>query len=233
MANPATAPAKSLSPLLLMLTIGLGLAAISSTGCKQQSPDPKPADTRTSDAGETPPSTPSIFDESVFDEPAEIDPQAMVGLSWDEPEGWERYTDTKSARLDTWKIPGASEQVTVYAFSFGKKMAQTPEYHADRWSSQFIDDEGNRPEPEIESWEGDGVKVTIITFTEQRMAGLALDELQLGSGGARMVGAVVEGSPFGVVLFRLSGPTAEVETHTPAFLDLMRSVELHENAQAP
>lgn len=208
----------------------LALCALGVTGCKDKAPEQVMNDNGELDA---PLPTPEPFDESIFDQVQRRDPQAMVGLNWEAPAGWSDKDDPKYAWLENWKIPGASEHVLAFAFSFGAHNTQSRQINVDRWTSQFRTLEGQRPEPVLETWEQDDLTITTVTITGQSMTGLLLDALELGVNGAKMVGVIVEGGPNGFVLFRLSGPTAEVDKHTPEFLELIRSIKRRDDAPSP
>lgn len=241
MATPATDPAarptaRPIHAGLRGIGVAIVMTALSIAGCGEKPEQPAAGtDEQTADeqAAASIDNDPR-FDDSIFGvTEEEADPQITVGLRWDTPPGWVSIAKNKIARLEEWKVPEASDELLVFALSFGTTMGQSIDFHIDRWGSQFRQQDGSRPEPALETWESDGLKFTLMTFTAQSMTGLAIDDLGLGANGARMIGAIIEGGPKGLVMFRMSGRTTEVEEHTPAFLGMIRSIELRDGAPTP
>ena len=208
----------------------IALLAIGIAGCNEKEPEQTMNEDGELDA---PIPTPEPFDTSVFDEEIAPSTQASVGLNWETPYGWGNADDSRKLWLESWDIEGASEHLLAFVFSWGPDNTQSLRININRWGSQFRMQDGSRPTPVLETWEQGPLTVTSVTFTGQSMVGLQLDELELGAEGAKMVGAIVEGGPNGIVLFRLSGPTPEVDEHTPDFLELIRSITLRDGAPTP
>lgn len=177
---------------------------------------------------DTPPATtaqPQPTEQENTPEPVNL-AFAAVGLSWEAPESWEEVEAVMASRLVTWQPPIGGEAVQTFVFSFGDRFNQSVSQNVRRWSLQMRNSEGELPEPELETWELNGLHTTIATLRSQTIIGIPLSELELGPEGVRLVGAVVEGGPNGVLLFRLSGPAAMIDELEPEFLEMIRSVKL-------
>lgn len=212
--------------LRTLLVTGVGLAVVLlGASCKDRAPAESGASPDDPIQAEDSPREP----EEAFSDTS----QARVGLTWDASEGWVSVPEFKASRLDTWEITGADKSVTAFAFYFGPDHGGVIEPNLSRWGAQLRLKNGVAPTPEVESWESNGLQVTVATFTAESLVGMPLDELELGANGARLVGVIVEGGPAGAVFFRLSGPTAAVEGLTPAFLELIRTIRPLDSAQTP
>ncbi|MCB9847913.1 MAG: hypothetical protein H6814_05815 [Phycisphaeraceae bacterium] len=153
--------------------------------------------------------------------------QAMVGLSWQAPPGWNSVHEFKASRLDTWVIDGADDSVSCFAFSFGPDTNKVVERNLRRWSPVVRLADDSNAEPDVESFDLNGLHVTIGTYTGQRIVGLVLDDIAPQTNDTvRLLGAIVQGGPAGSIFFQLSGRRGAVEALTPGFLELVRSVKV-------
>jgi hypothetical protein len=212
--------------LRTFLVAGVGLAvALLVASCNERSP----AESGAGPDKPIQPEEPARDPEESFSNTS----QARVGLTWDAPEGWVSVPEFKASRLDSWQITGADGSVTAFAFYFGPDRGAVIEPNLYRWGVQLRQENGVSPSPEIESWESNGLRITVATFTAESLVGMSLDELELGANGARLVGVIVEGGPVGTVFFRLSGPTRAVEGLTPAFLGMIRTIRPLDSARTP
>jgi len=209
-------PRQALRTALLLGICFLGAS------CSEKTPT-KPA----ASAGQPADSTPSP------DADPSPDMRAIVGLTWEAPEGWVSVREFKASRIDTWAIEGADDSITAIASWHGPDRGGGIQWNLNRWAAQIKLDDGRSPTPELETWDTGSLHITIATYTGQRVVGLVSDEMAPPTPDAvRFIGAIVEGGPEGAIFFRLSGPTPIVDDLTPAFLQLVRSVRLIEEPRS-
>jgi len=201
----------------LATAIAIGICALAAS-CSEKTPN-KPVPNAGPTAGKGAESAPS-----PIPDPA-TDMRAIVGLTWDAPDGWISVREYKASRIDTWDITGADDSVSAFASWFGPDRGGGIQWNLNRWAAQIKLDDGRSPAPELATFDANGFHTTIATYTGQRIIGMESEsQAPPTADAARLVGAVVEGGPEGAIFFKLSGPTPIIEELTPAFLQLVRSV---------
>lgn len=212
---------------LSILTGLLCLTLLAPTACKRQTPQQGAATGTPS----PPDSTPSVFEDP--DPITTPDPQRLVGLGWDIPDGWESYDDFKAYRLATWRVSGDNKGVIAFAYYMGPEARGSVESSAIRWSLQVYNDDRSTSVPEIETREQGALTISTIRLNGNRVIGMTQNELEIGTAGGSLIGAVIEGGPAGRVYFRLSGPKTRVDELLPEFEQLIGSMRVIEGDNAP
>jgi hypothetical protein len=190
-----------LFPCLVVLVLG---------GCTCSS-GPVPPSSRSSTRTPHPTATP--------DEAQEI----AGGLAWHAEEPLVSRTPTSSVRAAEYIVRDHPD-AELAVFHFGAGQGGSVQDNVDRWLGQFTQPDGRDTHDvaTIERREYGGLPTTFVdtTGTFSGMRGEAPAE---GSGGQRMIGAIVEG-PEGLVFFKLIGPTDAVTEAEGAFVHLLESI---------
>ncbi|MCC7431296.1 hypothetical protein IT568_10660 [bacterium] len=141
---------------------------------------------------------------------------AVGGLNWEIPSKWE-VDFSKPMRIATYKIDSETECGVFY---FGEGQGGNIQSNIDRWIGQFS--ETDRTQPETNSFEVSGVKVTVLSMSGTFVPGM------MSSGnpkpGYALLGAIVE-SEKAPVFFKLTGPENVVSGAKTDFMALLNSIK--------
>lgn len=130
-------------------------------------------------------------------------------------------------RLAQYTLPGAGGDGELIVFYFGENGGGTTEANIQRWVGQFSnpDDPANPPQPQQETIEPNGLKVTIVqvsgTYTATPMGPAAPQPEP--KPGQKLNGIIVEGGPQGNLFIRAVGPQATIEQHAAALREFAES----------
>ncbi|TVP84025.1 MAG: hypothetical protein EA347_11535 [Thioalkalivibrio sp.] len=161
--------------------------------------------------------------------PAGSDTDAVAGLLWTVPPGWEMQPQRpmRAATYDTPPAEGDSEPGEVAVFYFGPQEGGTVDANVNRWFNQF-DQEDGRPTSEVaerETIEVNGMPVTLVraSGTYNAAAGPMAPRADLRPD-YRLIGAIVEG-PEGAVFFKFTGPDRTVVEQEANFALMVGSIQ--------
>lgn len=222
-----------LPTLLLALLLG---ACSQNTGGKigepPQPPAPPPAVEKT-DAGQLPPGHP----------PINASPQDMAGgmqitpppagsgtgdnsLVWDIPPGWVSEVPANPVRRAQLRVPGPGGEGECVVSYFGPGQGGDPMANAERWASQFVQEDGSPAGPTMKT---STIKVGPISVLLVEVKGTFLSGSGMGMPGVQekpgsmLLGAVAEG-PDANWFFKFTGPEKTIEAQRGAFDKMVRSL---------
>lgn len=156
-----------------------------------------------------------------------IGAEAVAGLKWTRPAGWNAETGTRPMRAATYTIPAAAgdkETAECAVYFFGEGGGGSIDANMARWKNQFHAPGGKPADAKIGKRIVHGLPVTTIDVSGEYsgMGGPMVAEKTLKPA-YRMLGAIVEG-PGGNVFFKFTGPAKTVSTNEPKFELLLSSV---------
>jgi hypothetical protein len=153
-------------------------------------------------------------------------PGAPLGISWKDPDGWQRVTPSSSMRAAQYSVPavaGEAESAEVTVFHFGSQMGGGVEENITRWVGQFK-----------------GVEPSAVKRSQSVSNGLTHYFVQIEAGqfqGSGMMGApsepkdnfgllgVVTEAPTGKYFFKMTGPSKTVAANEAKFRELVESIQ--------
>ncbi len=209
--------------------LSLWLVGMGAVAACQRSPSPEPVveqanPTPTPPAeatGQSPTPTPSAA--------AARNPHAgaaELGVTWSDPEGWERVTTKSPMRAAEYKVPpaaGDTEAAEVTVFYFGADMGGGVDENLNRWAKQFTG--VNEADVKRTSRDSNGLTHHLIHVPKGEYAGMAM---MGGSAPAKrnygMLGAVTV-APSGKYFFKMTGPSNTVAANQASFEKLIESVK--------
>ena len=146
----------------------------------------------------------------------------FLGLDAPKPVTWIEHPPTFRMRKAQYTVPGregrnAAEVVVYY---FGATGGGTVEANIERWRQQFQPDaDGLFPEPFIDTFEADGMPVTLVELAGNRK--------EMGAGwytaDQLFLSAIVE-TPFGLVFIRFAGDAATVDANRDDFVAMLQGL---------
>ena len=154
--------------------------------------------------------------------------QKPATLRYKVPAGWVEQERSSSMRVAQYKLPRPgtdSEDASLVLYYFGKGQGGTAAANVERWASQMQQADGSKAKITEESFDANGLKVTVVDG-----AGTYVAETAPGSGeflnkpGFRLRAAVVE-TPNGSYYVKLIGPEKTVTHWNEAFLAYLKSFE--------
>jgi hypothetical protein len=200
-------------------TIVLACAGFVLFGCNKK-PEPLPS---TTPAGPTE-ATPSPKPAAAID--SNTPPSALpMGVTWEDPSGWERVTLNNPMRKATYRVPRFGqdkEDAELAVFYFGPGQGGTIDANVDRWVTQFS-----------------GIKPDDVKRADRNANGLRQHTVEIESGsfasgmpggptrkkdGYGLLGGIVV-APSGPYFFKLTGPSATVKNARERFFKLLDSVK--------
>lgn len=212
-----------------ILTVGLGLILLPacSKGVQEGAP-PSATDTARPAAPDAAATPTARTDEPVASEPngaaMNDDPTVIAfhGLTSSKPESWEPAPPENSMQTARYIVPGpdGEEPAALVIFFFGTGKGGSIEDNIDRWAGQFLTLEGGPVEPKIETFEANGLPVTLVELRGTYL-GAGIPEPQSDK---LFLSAIVEAS-IGRIFIRLVGPAATVEVNRQAYLDLINGLK--------
>jgi hypothetical protein len=149
-------------------------------------------------------------------------PASAGGVSWLVPSGWKNAGE-RPMRVATYTVPsgGNAADAECAVFHFGSGQGGDVKSNIDRWVGQFE----NPSAPVEETKEINGLKVTTVSTSGTY---LAPSGPMMQSAGKMenfmLLGAIVEG-PQGSVFFKMTGPSATVESAKNDFNALLGSLK--------
>jgi len=151
---------------------------------------------------------------------------AELGVTWSDPEGWEKVAAKNPMRAAEYRVPaveGDPEPAEVTASYFGAKMGGGVADNLDRWAQQFkgVDE----ADVKRTTRENKGLTHHLIQIPKGEFAGMSM------MGGATpakpnygLLGAVTV-APSGKYFFKMTGPSKTVAANQAAFESLLESVK--------
>ncbi|MFO7180379.1 MAG: hypothetical protein DIU78_016890 [Pseudomonadota bacterium] len=204
-----------------MKTAWIACLVVAFTACKKEQEPPSSGDLLGVASGSPPAAAPA---------PAPMDsttPPALLpmGITWEDPPGWERVGKSNPMRKATYRIPrapGDSEDGELAVFYFGPGQGGGIEANVDRWVKQFSDvpeDGVRRADRSANGLRQHTVEIEKGTFSSGMPGGPTRPKPGFG-----LLGGIVE-APTGVYFFKMTGPSATVSAARPAFYKLLDSVK--------
>jgi hypothetical protein len=143
----------------------------------------------------------------------------FMGLVAPKPAVWIEHPPSGLGRVANYTVPGrdGSEAAHVVVYYFGRGMGGDVEGNIERWQYQFkAGPDGTPPEPIVESFEVDGMPVTLVELAGEWMkmgqSWYTKDQL--------FIAAIVETTE-GSVFIRFAGQTATIEQNRQAFRQMI------------
>ena len=196
---------RALACLVVLVLAGCDRSPAESASAPAPTPAPAPAP--------APPSTrPAIPVWKRSDDPKLA---KFLGLAAPKPAIWIEHPPRGRMRVTTYTVPGRGghEAAHIVVFYFGEGLGGPAEQNIARWQTQFEPDaDGNLIEPIVETFEVDGMPVTVVELAGSWMkmgaAWYTPDQLFL---------SVIVESPVGNIFIRFAGETATVEANRDDF----------------
>ncbi len=208
---PAPAPAPAPQP-----------AAAPTASAAPSAPTTRPGEDAA--APSTRPAAPSSTPASEWQPPEDRAIARFGGLQGPKPVTWIEHPPSHTMRLANYTVPGrdGSEAAHIVVFYFGQGQGGSIDMNIDRWQSQFRpDDEGNLPEPIVETLattgghpitlvelEGDWMKMGQRWYTPDQM----------------FIAAIIE-APIGMLFVRFAGDPQTVSANREAFVSMVEGLE--------
>jgi len=153
---------------------------------------------------------------------------AEAPLQFTPPETWSQEPVSSGMRLAQYRLPRAESDTEDGELAvFGASIRGTVDQNIERWRGQFSTAEG-QPVPDgafaRETFEADGMKVTLISVTGRYNAGTMMGGSAAPKDNFTMLGAIVE-TPSGLCYFKAVGPQATMTRHQDALLHMLRTVK--------
>jgi hypothetical protein len=148
-----------------------------------------------------------------------------LGVTWEDPSGWQRVPTTSSMRKATYKVPRVkddAEDGELAVFYFGPGQGGSIDANVDRWVKQFADVKPDGIRRENRTANGlrqHTVEIEKGTFASGMPGGPAQQKSNYG-----MLGGIVE-APSGAYFFKMTGPSATMKASREAFFKLLDSVK--------
>jgi hypothetical protein len=150
------------------------------------------------------------------------DTASFVGLSGPKPVTWQyRQPDpTKTMRKAEYSVPGVdgASQADIIVFQFPG--GGSVEDNINRWRGQVQDADGKPAEPKVESFEADGMKITVAelagAYRGMGATAAAPDSI--------LIASMIE-TPGSPVFVQLAGPSKTVAANREAFLAMLRGIK--------
>jgi hypothetical protein len=210
-----------LSGMRMPTALLVALAAVFLAGCDRGVEEmPAPAASPAVVPAESPTTLPSQPPAPAGWKPSD-DPKLakFMGLVAPKPATWIEHPPSGLGRIANYTVPGRNggEAAHVVVYYFGRGMGGDVEGNIERWQYQFKPGaDGTPPEPIVESFEVDGMPVTLVELAGEWMkmgqSWYTKDQV--------FIAAIVE-SPEGSVFIRFAGQTATVEENRPAFRQMV------------
>ena len=220
---------------LTVLTIVTCLSLLATLGCGsgQEPPPPAPAPeggARTAplpsggESGELPEGHPPLEGATQGEllPPPPGTGSGATGLTWTVPDGWVEVQPSSSVRRAQYRVPGSAGDGEMVVFYFGPGQGGDPMANATRWANQFSQPDGSSSLDQLKT-------------SEQTVAGLSVLRVELDGryqnpftsdppiDEATLLAAIVSG-PDANWFFKLTGPSATVESNRTAFESLVGSL---------
>ncbi len=150
---------------------------------------------------------------------------ASLGITWDEPPGWERKAAQNAMRKATYRIPrvaGDSDDAELAIFYFGPGQGGAIEANVERWIRQFPEvkpDAVHRDTRTLRGLRQHIIRIERATFSGGMPGGPS--EAKAGWG---LLGAIVEAAN-GPYFFKVTGPTRTLSAAQKTFYQLLESVK--------
>ncbi|HLV65083.1 MAG TPA: hypothetical protein VKY73_04700 [Polyangiaceae bacterium] len=203
-----------------MRTVWIASLVVAFTACKKEREPPSSASLLAPASG-SPPAAAAPPPVSSTTPPALL----PMGVTWEDPPGWERVGKSNPMRKATYRIPraaGDGEDAELAVFYFGPGQGGSIEANVDRWVKQFSDvpDGGvRRADRSAHGLRQHTVEIDKGTFSSGMPGGPTRPKP-----GFALLGGIVE-APTGVYFFKMTGPSATVKAARPAFYQLLDSVK--------
>lgn len=192
--------------------------AVAAASCKKN-PEPEPTAAPASSAPATPPApTPQPS-------PTVVPSALPMGVTWEDPSGWQRVPRNNPMRKATYTVPrakGDAEDAELAVFYFGPGEGGGIDANVDRWVGQFVDlppDQVKRADRSSNGLRQHVVEVVKGTF-HAGMPGMPTEQKE----GYGLLAGIVE-APSGAYFFKMTGPSATVKAARPTFFTLLDSVK--------
>ena len=204
-----------------LLLAAAGCTDDSSPRAEPPTPDPSAAQPKaTGLLGRT--STATATDTSPMSAPpADNTTVEVLGLSGTKPATWIWKPPTRTMRKANFTVPGpeGNEAAELVITHFPEAPGNTLEANVSRWSKQFRTIDGGTPKATLDSFEADGMNISIVELHGEYM----------GMGGHwhkanyAMLAAVVD-APAGTVFIKMLGPDGTVDTHRDGYTRFIKSL---------
>lgn len=151
--------------------------------------------------------------------------EPSLGVSWEDPAGWQRVLPSNPMRKATYRIPkspGDPEDGELAVFYFGPGQGGSVEANVQRWIGQFqglAPDRVKRADRSAHGLRQHIVEVESGTFSSGMPGGPTQPKNGYG-----LLGGIVE-APSGPYFFKLTGPERTVKATRETFLKLLDSVK--------
>ena len=146
----------------------------------------------------------------------------FLGLAAPKPATWIEHPPSVKMRKAQYTVPARDghDAAHVVVYHLGPGGGGTVEANIERWRHQFEPDaDGLFPEPLVETFEADGMPVTLVE--------LAGNWMKMGAGWYTadqvFLAAIVE-APIGPVFVRFAGDAATVDANRDDFVTMMRGL---------
>lgn len=212
-------------------------ASLSAGACRRESPlqgpvaqeapapAPAPVPVQSSHAsapaaepGQLPPGHPPISAQS-----APASPASGGDLTWTAPASWVSTPPSNNMRRAQYRVPAASGDAELVVFYFGPGQGGDAQSNAERWASQFLDENGRPATAKTRPFESHGIAVTVVEARGTYQSGSMTGGTVEAKPGFALLGAIAAG-PDANWFFKLTGPEATVEAQRAAFDALLQSL---------
>jgi hypothetical protein len=165
-------------------------------------------------------------------EPVPLDgtPIALLDYVAVAPTAWTAKQPGSSMRLaeyDTPAVPDA-EPGELVVYYFGAGQGGSVEANVERWTAQFANEDGTRPEPVITRITDAAFPTAVVELRGRYARNIGMGDASVEARPDQVLLSAILETPRGNLYVQLHGPAASVLAQKESFLSFVRSVRPHE-----